>query len=53
MHVAGDEEIEAIAAAIRGKALFHYGVGNESERLEQRYAAAEAAEPRLLLSAPS
>jgi dTDP-4-amino-4,6-dideoxygalactose transaminase len=39
MYIAGDEEIEAIAAAIRGKALFRYGVGNECERFEQRYAA--------------
>ncbi len=39
MYIAGDEEIEAIAAAIRGKALFRYGVGNACERFEQRYAA--------------
>jgi dTDP-4-amino-4,6-dideoxygalactose transaminase len=39
MYIAGDEEIAAIAAAIRGKALFRYGVGNECERFEQRYAA--------------
>jgi hypothetical protein len=38
MYIAGDEEIEAIAAAIREKALFRYGVGNECERFEQRYA---------------
>jgi dTDP-4-amino-4,6-dideoxygalactose transaminase len=39
MYIAGDEEIEAIAAAIRGKALFRYGVGGQCERFEQRYAA--------------
>jgi len=39
MYIAGDEEIAAIAAAIRGKALFRYGVGNQCERFEQRYAA--------------
>jgi dTDP-4-amino-4,6-dideoxygalactose transaminase len=39
MYIAGEEEIEAIAAAIRGKALFRYGVGNQCERFEQRYAA--------------
>jgi dTDP-4-amino-4,6-dideoxygalactose transaminase len=38
MYIAGDEEIEAIAAAIRSKALFRYGVGNQCERFEQRYA---------------
>jgi dTDP-4-amino-4,6-dideoxygalactose transaminase len=39
MYITGDEEIEAIAAAIRSKALFRYGVGGECERFEQRYAA--------------
>jgi len=39
MYIAGDEEIEAIAAAIRGKALFRYGVGNACDRFEARYAA--------------
>ena len=39
MYIAGDEEAAAIAAAIRGKALFRYGVGNECERFESRYAA--------------
>ena len=39
MYIAGDEEIEAIAAAIRSKALFRYGVGGACERFEQRYAA--------------
>src|SRR5215813_3710999 len=38
MYIAGDEEIEAIAAAIRSQALFRYGVGNQCERFEQRYA---------------
>ena len=39
MYIAGDEEIEAVAAAIRGKALFRYGVGNACDRFEARYAA--------------
>ena len=39
MYIAGDEEAAAIAAAIRNKALFRYGVGNACERFEQRYAA--------------
>ncbi len=39
MYIAGDEEIAAIAAAVRGKALFRYGVGHECERFEARYAA--------------
>jgi dTDP-4-amino-4,6-dideoxygalactose transaminase len=39
MYTVGDEEAAAIAAAIRDKALFRYGVGNQCERFEQRYAA--------------
>ena len=39
MYTVGDEEAAAIAAAIRNKALFRYGVGNECDRFEQRYAA--------------
>jgi dTDP-4-amino-4,6-dideoxygalactose transaminase len=39
MYTVGDEEAAAIAAAIRNKALFRYGVGNQCERFEQRYAA--------------
>lgn len=39
MYIAGEEEIEAIAKAIRDKALFRYGVGNACDRFEQRYAA--------------
>ncbi len=38
MYITGDEEAAAIAAAIRNKALFRYGVGNECDRFEQRYA---------------
>ena len=38
MYTVGDEEAAAIAAAIRSKALFRYGVGNQCERFEQRYA---------------
>jgi len=39
MYIAGEEEIAAIAAAIRGQALFRYGVGNACDRFEMRYAA--------------
>src|SRR5215468_4815020 len=39
MYIVGDEEIEAVAATIRGKTLFRYGVGNQCDRFEQRYAA--------------
>jgi dTDP-4-amino-4,6-dideoxygalactose transaminase len=34
----GQEEIDAITRVIRAKALFRYGVGNECERFEKRYA---------------
>jgi dTDP-4-amino-4,6-dideoxygalactose transaminase len=34
----GQEEIDAIARVIRSQALFRYGVGNECERFEARYA---------------
>ena len=39
MYTVGDEEAAAIAAAIRNKALFRYGVGGECDRFEQRYSA--------------
>jgi len=39
MYIVGDEEIEALATVVRDKALFRYGVGNQCERFEQRYAA--------------
>ena len=39
MYTVGEEEIEAIANAIRGGALFRYGVGGECDRFEERYAA--------------
>jgi len=39
MYKVGEEEIEAIAKAIRDGALFRYGVGGECERFEERYAA--------------
>jgi dTDP-4-amino-4,6-dideoxygalactose transaminase len=39
MYIVGDEEIEALAAVVRDKTLFRYGVGNQCERFEQRYAA--------------
>ena len=38
MYTVGDEEAAAIAAAIRNKALFRYGVGGECDRFEARYA---------------
>lgn len=38
MYVAGQEEIDALARVIRANALFRYGVGNECERFEARYA---------------
>ena len=39
MYIAGEEEIEALARVVRNKALFRYGVGQECDRFEQRYAA--------------
>ncbi len=39
MYTVGEEEIEAIATAIREGALFRYGVGGECDRFEERYAA--------------
>ena len=39
MYVVGEEEIEALAAVIRKEALFRYGVGDECDRFETRYAA--------------
>ena len=39
MYTVGDEEAAAIAAAIRNKALFRYGVGGECDRFEARYSA--------------
>ena len=38
MYQVGQEEIDAIARVIRSQALFRYGVGNECERFEARYA---------------
>lgn len=38
MYLVGEEEIEALAKVIRSGALFRYGVGQECERFEQRYA---------------
>ena len=39
MYIAGEEEIEALAKVVRSKALFRYGVGQECDRFEARYAA--------------
>ena len=38
MYIAGQEEIDALTRVIRDKALFRYGVGNECDRFEARYA---------------
>jgi dTDP-4-amino-4,6-dideoxygalactose transaminase len=38
MYVVGQEEIDAIARVINSNALFRYGVGNECDRFEERYA---------------
>src|SRR5438552_5280194 len=38
MYAAGQEEIDAIANVIRNHALFRYGIGNECDRFEERYA---------------
>jgi dTDP-4-amino-4,6-dideoxygalactose transaminase len=39
MYIVGEEEIAAIGRTIRNKTLFRYGVGEECDRFEQRYAA--------------
>ena len=38
MYVIGEEEIEAVTRVLRSKALFRYGIGNECDRFERRYA---------------
>jgi dTDP-4-amino-4,6-dideoxygalactose transaminase len=38
MYIAGEEEIEAIARVIRENKLFRYGIGQECDRFERRYA---------------
>ena len=38
MYVVGEEEANAVAQVIRSGALFRYGIGNECERFETRYA---------------
>ena len=38
MYIIGEKEIEAIAEAIRGGKMFRYGVGDQCETFEQRYA---------------
>jgi dTDP-4-amino-4,6-dideoxygalactose transaminase len=38
MYIAGQEEIDAIARVIRSNALFRYGIGQECDRFEARYA---------------
>ena len=39
MYLIGQEEIDALARVIRSKTLFRYGIGQECERFEKRYAA--------------
>ena len=39
MYLIGQEEIDALARVIHSKALFRYGIGQECERFETRYAA--------------
>ena len=39
MYAVGQEEIDAVARVIRTGALFRYGVGNECDRFEERFAA--------------
>lgn len=39
MYVIGQEEIDAVARIVQSKKLFRYGVGDECERFEARYAA--------------
>ena len=39
MYIAGQEEIDAVSRVIRNRALFRYGVGDECDRFEARYAA--------------
>ena len=38
MYIVGQEEIDAIGNVLRSGALFRYGVGNECDRFERRYA---------------
>jgi dTDP-4-amino-4,6-dideoxygalactose transaminase len=38
MYIAGQEEIDAVARVIRSNALFRYGIGQECDRFEARYA---------------
>ncbi len=38
MYIVGEEEIEALARIIRERRLFRYGIGNECDRFERRYA---------------
>jgi dTDP-4-amino-4,6-dideoxygalactose transaminase len=38
MYIVGEEEIEAVAQVIRSGRLFRYGVGQECDRFEARYA---------------
>lgn len=38
MYFAGQEEIDAVTRVIRSQALFRYGIGDECDRFERRYA---------------
>lgn len=39
MYIVGQEEIDAVSEVLRSNALFRYGVGDQCERFERRYAA--------------
>jgi dTDP-4-amino-4,6-dideoxygalactose transaminase len=39
MYIVGQEEIDAVTRVLRDNALFRYGIGNECDRFETRYAA--------------
>ena len=39
MYLIGDKEVEALAEVIRSGKLFRYGVGNQCDTFERRYAA--------------
>lgn len=38
MYIVGQEEIDALTRVIQSGALFRYGIGNECDRFEERYA---------------
>ena len=38
MYVVGQDEIDAVTKVIKSQSLFRYGIGDECERFESRYA---------------